>query len=284
MSIPHHEIQRGIIAASAVQQGSRIAWGGVWSGLLVAIGVILVLTVLGLAIGISAAEMGPGEEGNARELGIGAAVWSGLTLVIALFVGGLVATSTGMVYDRASGLIEGMLVWVLAILLLIYMATSGVSMLTGGVFGALGSATRGAASAAAVGMDATELTTGDVSQITSRLRDPTTVQMVASATGMPRAEAQSTLSAIAERIESVRDNPAQVAAEARKGAEEIAAKVAVQAKQAAARAQPYASTSMWSTLLALLLALAAAVGGAMTGRSRVANQLNEVARSAAAEP
>lgn len=284
MSVTHHEVQRGISAALAVQQGSRIAWGGVWSGLLVAVGVFLVLTVLGLAIGISAAEMGPGEEGNARALGIGAAVWSGLTLVIALFVGGLVSTSTGMVYDRGSGLIQGMLVWVLAILLLIYMAASGVSMLTGGVFGALGGATRGAASAAAAGMDATELAEGDVSQITSRLRDPTTVQMVAAATGMPRAEAQSTLSAIAERVESVRDNPVQVAAEARKGAQEIAARVAEQAKQTAATAQPYASASMWSTLLALLLALAAAVGGAMMGRRRVADQLNEVARSTVAEP
>lgn len=284
MSVPHYEVERGITAASAVQQGSRIAWGGVWSGLLVALGVVLVLTVLGLAIGISAAEMGPGEEANAGGLGFGAAVWSGLTLVIALFVGGLVSTSTGMVYDRANGVIQGVLVWVLAVLLLIYMAASGVSMLTGSVFGALGSATRGAASAASVGMDVTELTAGDVSQITSRLRDPTTVQIVAAATGMPQAEAQSTLSAIAERVESVRDNPVQVAAEARRGAEEIGAKVAEQARQAAATAQPYASASMWSTLLALLLALAAAVGGAMTGRSRVANQLDEVARSAAAEP
>lgn len=284
MSVPHHEVQRGIIAASAVQQGSRIAWGGVWSGLLVALGVVLVLTVLGLAIGISATEMSPGEEANTRGLGIGAAVWSGLTLVIALFLGGLVSTSTGMVYDRASGLIQGVLVWVLAVLLLIYMAASGVSMLAGGVFGALGGATRSAASAASAGMDATELTAGDVDQITSRLRDPTTVQVVAAATGMTRAEAQSTLSAIAERVESVRDNPVQAAAEARKGAEDIAAKVAERAKQAAATAQPYASASMWSTLLALLLALGAAIGGAMMGRSRVANQLNEVARSAAAEP
>ncbi|TFZ04445.1 hypothetical protein [Ramlibacter rhizophilus] len=284
MSTPYQdeEVQGGLTAAAVAQQGSRVSWGGVWSGLLVAIGVFLLLTVLGLAIGISAADVGPGEDLNARSLGIGAAVWSGLTLLIALFIGGFVATSTGMVYDRTNGMIEGVLVWVLTLLLLIYMASSGISMLTSGVLGALGSVTRGAASAAATGFDAAQLSSGDVDQVISRLRNPQTVEMVATATGLPQSEAQSTLSNIAQRIESVRNDPAQAAAEARRGAQEIASMVAARAERAAAQAQPYASASMWSTLLALVLALAAAVVGAMAGRKRVARRLTDVAVSSAA--
>ncbi|MEJ7930512.1 hypothetical protein WG922_11065 [Ramlibacter sp. AN1015] len=281
MSAPYNDVPSGVIAASAVQRGSRVSWGGVWSGLLVAVGVFLLLSLLGLAIGISTADVGPGEDANVRSLGIGAAVWSGLTLLVALFIGGMVATATGMVYDRTSGMIEGVLVWVLAVLLLIYMASSGISMLTSGVFGALGSVTRGATSAVAMSVDPAELSAGNVDEITSRLRDPKTVQMVAAATGMPQAEAQSTLSNIAQRVESVRNDPAQAAAEARKGAEEIASKVAARAEQVADDVQPYASASIWGTLLALVLALAAAVGGAMVGRKRVANQLSDVAMSSA---
>ena len=97
--------------------------------------IFLLLTVLGLAIGVSAAEVGPGEDGNAKGLGIGAAVWSGLTLLVSLFVGGMVATRTGMVYDCAPGMIEGGLVWVLAVILLIYMAGSGIGMLASARFG-----------------------------------------------------------------------------------------------------------------------------------------------------
>ena len=97
--------------------------------------IFLLLTVLGLAIGVSAAEVGPGEDGNAKGLGIGAAVWSGLTLLVSLFVGGMVATRTGMVYDCAPGMIEGGLVWVLAVILLIYMAGSGIVMLASARFG-----------------------------------------------------------------------------------------------------------------------------------------------------
>lgn len=281
MSVPYSENQQGVTAASSVQQGSRIAWGGVWSGLLVAVGVFLLLSVLGLAIGVSAADVDPSQDSNAKSLGIGAAVWSGLTLLISLFIGGMVATRTGMVYDRASGMIEGVLVWVLAIILLIYLASSGISMLTSGVFGALGGVTRGATAAVTSSVNVPELSSGNVDQIMARLKDPKTVQLVATATGMPQAEAQTTLSGIAQRVESARNDPAQATAEARKGAEEIASKVGARVERAAAEAKPYASKTMWSTLLALVLALAASIGGAMMGRKQVANRLTDVATSSA---
>ena len=277
MSVPYNGIERGVASAATLQQGGRIAWGGVWSGLLVAVGVFLLLSVLGLAIGVSAADVGPAEDGNAKGLGIGAAVWSGLTLLIALFIGGMVATRTGMVYDRATGIIEGVLVWVLAIILLIYMASSGIGMLTSGVFGALGGVTRGAAAAVTSTVDVDELSGGNVEQIAARLNDPKTVQLVAAATGMPQAEARTTLSAIAQRVESARSDPEKASAEARNGLEEIAVKAGARVERAAAEAQPYASATMWSTFLALVLALGAAVAGAMNGRKRVAHRLDDAA-------
>lgn len=281
MSVPYSEVQRGVASATTIQQGSRIAWGGVWSGLLVAVGVFLLLTVLGLAVGVSAADVDPGQDGNARGLGIGAAVWSGLTLLVALFVGGMVATRTGMVYDRATGMIEGVLVWVLAIILLIYLASSGIGMLASGVFGTLGGVTRGATAAVTSSVDVGELSSGNVDQITARLNDPKTVQLVAAATGVSQAEAKTTLSEIAQRVESARNDPAQATAAAREGMEDIAAQAGARVERAAAEAQPYASATMWSTLLALVLALGAAVGGAMTGRKQVANRLDNIAVSAA---
>ena len=124
-------------------------------------------------------------------------------------------------------------------------------------------------------VDVGDLSSGNVDQITARLNDPKTVQLVAAATGMAQAEARTTLSGIAQRVESARNDPAQAIAEARKGAEEIASKVTARAERAAAEAQPYASATMWSTLLALV----AAVGGAMSGRKQVANRLADVATS-----
>ncbi len=282
MSTPSDRIQQGVASATILQQGSRIAWGGVWSGLLVAVGVFMLLSVLGLAVGVSAADVDVGRDGNAKGLGIGAAVWSAVTLLISLFIGGMVATRTGMVYDRATGMIEGVLVWVLAVMLLIYLASSGIGMLASGVFGTLGGVTWGATAAVTSSVNVGELSEGNVDQITARLNDQKTVQLVSAATGVPQAEARATLSQIAQRVESARNDPAQATAEARRGIEEIASKAGARVERAAAEAQPYASATMWSTLLALVLALAAAVAGAMTGRKQVASRLDDVAVSATA--
>src|SRR4029453_4241 len=105
--------------------GLRISWGGIWAGVLTVLGTLLFLTTLGLAIGVSAADPGNTDAGA---LGIGAAIWSGLSLVIALFVGGLAATRLGMVFDRAAGAFEGALVWVLSFVAILWLASSGVQL------------------------------------------------------------------------------------------------------------------------------------------------------------
>lgn len=272
MALSDTEI-RGTLPAA--HSGLRVAWGSIWAGFLVAIGVFMLLTVLGLAIGISSVDLGPAEDDNAAGLGIGAAIWSGLTLLVALYVGGMVATRAGMVYDKAAGMVEGVLIWVLFLLTLVYMASSGIGMLSSGLFGALGGVTQGAVSAVR-NVDVTSLTSGDVGQITSRLRDPGTAQAVATATGVPQEEARRTLSDIAQRVEKAKDDPAKAAAEARSGMQDVMAKAGARVEEAAARAQPYASATLWSTLIAMLLALVAAVGGAMTGRKQALDRLEAV--------
>jgi hypothetical protein len=272
MAIAGTDGRDGMSVGSALTPvGFRVAWSSVWSGFLISVGVFLLLTVLGLAIGISAADIGPGEDANAKGLGIGAAAWSGVTLLISLFIGGMVATRTGMVYDKAVGITEGVLVWVLAILTLIYMASSGIGLVSSGVFGALGGVTQGAASAMR-SIDVTELSSGDINQLTGRMREPATVRLVAAATGMPEQEARRSLDAIAQRVEAARGDPSKATAEARAGAQELASKATARLERAAAEAQPYAATTLWSALGAMVVALIAAIAGAMTGRAQVARR------------
>ena len=56
-----------------------------WSGFLFGIGVLLLLSTLGLAIGISTADIGARQGMDARAIGVGAGIWSALSLLIALF-------------------------------------------------------------------------------------------------------------------------------------------------------------------------------------------------------
>src|ERR1700752_5113977 len=84
--------------------GLRISWGGIWAGVLTVLGTLLFLTTLGLAIGVSAAD--PGNT-DASALGIGAAIWSGLSLLIALFIGGMAAPPPGKGFRPGGGGIGG---------------------------------------------------------------------------------------------------------------------------------------------------------------------------------
>ena len=88
-------------------EGFRISWGGIWAGVLTVMGTLLFLSTLGLAIGVSTVNPGSTE---ASTVGVAAAVWSGLSLLIALFVGGMAATRLGLVFDKAAGAFEGALV------------------------------------------------------------------------------------------------------------------------------------------------------------------------------
>lgn len=257
-------------------EDSGISWGGIWAGVLTVMGTLLFLTTLGVAVGITAADP---TNVDASALGTGAAIWTGLSLLIALFVGGMAATRLGMVFDKAAGAFEGALVWVLSFLIVLWLASSGVQLVASGISGLFGGVTRTIASAAG-GMD--DLSSGDVEQILSRLNDPRTAQTIASATGMQEQEVRSTLSGIAQRVEAVRDNPEQAAAEVRRGTQEMMAQARAQLPAVAERAQEGASKTAWFTFAAMVLSLAAAIAGAMFGRRRVQERLERASAAVAA--
>ena len=265
----HRSVETVETVPVTLEEG-RVSWGGVWSGFLFGMGVLLLLSTLGLAIGVSAADIGPQRDLNPSSLGIGAAVWSGASLLIALFVGGLVATRVGMVFDRTAGMIQGALVWVLAILGIIYLASSGISLVTSSAFSLLSGVTRQVGAAVTGTAELGDLASGDVNQILARLRDPQTAKTIAAATGMSQQEVQSKLSSIQTRVEAAKDNPEQAAAEAKQGLQEFATQAAKRAESAAAKAQPYASAATWTTLGAMVLSLIAAVVGASVGARRAA--------------
>lgn len=247
-------------------QGMRVSWGGIWGGVLVALGLLMLLTALGVAVGISAVE--PGETDGAA-LGTGAGIWAAVSLLLALFVGGMVATRIGAIFDRTTGFFEGALVWVVSLLLIGYLATSGISMVAGGAFRMIGGATQAIGTVMQAGGGSPNVdVSGSVDQIITRLKDPATAQQIASATGMPASEVQATLQETTQRVENNRNNPTQAAAEAKQGIAQLMekAKSSGALQQKAEEMKPQATRAAWITFGALVLSLLAAVIGAMLGR------------------
>lgn len=131
----------------AVSDGMRVSWAGVWGGVLAAVGLLLLLAALGVAVGVTAAD--PANT-DVATLGSAAGIWAGASLLLALFVGGLVSTRAGAIHDRATSFWEGFLVWVVSLLLVAYLASSGVTTLATGAMHLVGVDTAKANPAAVV--------------------------------------------------------------------------------------------------------------------------------------
>ena len=117
----------------------RISWGAVFAGALLALITELGLSLLGAGIGLSTVD--PLQEGNpVNGLGTGAIVWYGLSTLVALYVGGLVAGRLAGAPRRADGLLHGLLSWALVTLFTFYLLTTAVGSIISGVGGVAGRA------------------------------------------------------------------------------------------------------------------------------------------------
>jgi hypothetical protein len=227
----------------------------------------MLLTALGLAIGISAVDP---RGTDAQSVGIGAAVWAGLSLLIALYIAGMVSTRIGAVFDKTTGMFEGVLAWVLTVLLIAYLAGSGIGMMASGAFKLVGGATQAIGSMVTGNIG--DVSEGSVDQIVQRLRDPQTARTMATATGMPEEEVRTNLGQMADKAEAAKDNPAQAAADVRQSVQGMVQRAKSEGRlaQAADKAKEGATKTAWITFIALVLSLLAAVFGAMTGRRAAA--------------
>lgn len=100
---------------------SRISWGAIFAGAVLALGVYLVLTLLGSAIGLSVEDKVRG-----KTLAVGAAVWAIVTIALALFAGGWVATQLSVGENKAEAVMYGLIVWGVVIAMFLWLVGTGV--------------------------------------------------------------------------------------------------------------------------------------------------------------
>jgi hypothetical protein len=100
----------------------RVRWGAIVAGLFVAMSVMVLLSVLGMAIGLSAYDQGD----NPRAFSTGMGIWAIISAIIAFFIGGWFAARTAGVEGRRNGMINGLMVWAVAVPLSLYLLSGGV--------------------------------------------------------------------------------------------------------------------------------------------------------------
>src|SRR5688500_16882036 len=105
----------------------RVQWGPIVAGLATTIGTMVLLTVLGIAVGASVLDRNaPGEE-----IGTAAAVWGAASAAVAFFLGGVVAAKSAAVAGPGTGMLNGLMVGFSAIALVLFLTGAGLGDLLG---------------------------------------------------------------------------------------------------------------------------------------------------------
>ncbi|MGE5609911.1 MAG: hypothetical protein ACM359_11705 [Bacillota bacterium] len=108
----------------------RVRWSAVVAGLAAALATMIVLSVLGLAIGLTVYDVGE----RTRPFQIGSGIWAIVSMIISFFIGGWVASRTA-VATGDSGVLNGTMVWASAIPLMLLLFAGGLTSVLGTVAG-----------------------------------------------------------------------------------------------------------------------------------------------------
>jgi hypothetical protein len=115
----------------------RIFWGAVFAGVVIALVVQLLLSLLGLGIGFGS--INPMVEAYPFEgLGTGALIWWAVSMIIALFVGGLAAGKLSGLRNQVDRVMHGVLSFSVYAIVTIWMLTTAVGTIISGVGSVVG--------------------------------------------------------------------------------------------------------------------------------------------------
>jgi hypothetical protein len=131
MTYDDRDVRRDVTVESDVAGTTYLAdairWGPIWGGLLTAVGIFLLLSLLATAIGLSTIELGA----SAGAISKGAGVVSAILALISFIIGGYVAGRTAGIVSEWNGALNGFLVWALATILFLLLAAIGAGQIFG---------------------------------------------------------------------------------------------------------------------------------------------------------
>lgn len=119
----------------------RVRWGPIAAGLATALTSLLMLSLLGLAIGLTVVNAGDAAAQGAAPDGLGrnSAIWGAISGLIAFFLGGWVAGHSAAVFNRGWGALNGALVFLVGVPVILWLASMGLGTVLGSLGGLAGS-------------------------------------------------------------------------------------------------------------------------------------------------
>ena len=119
---------------------SRISWGAVIAGAVVAAATTLLLSLLGTGFGLASIQDFGSTSSETTNPGVGAGIWTIINLALSMVLGGYVASRLSGTHSHLDGELHGITVWALAILIGLLASAHALSGLLGGVSFSVGQA------------------------------------------------------------------------------------------------------------------------------------------------
>lgn len=271
-------------ALPSVGSVARLSWGAVFGGTALAVVTLLLMVLLGMAIGFFALNVAS-EENPLGGYGIGSYIWWVLSWIVALFVGGWITSRFAGLQRKNDGMLHGLVTWALTTLAIMLLLTNVLGAVVGGAFSVAQSALSAAGEAVSALPSPSQVLPGQqnpvqailqeaqqtieqvrqrggeeaVNELTSAMREvfskPEITQadqqriagLLAKYTDMGQQEAQATVSRWVSSYEQAKQKMGQLGQRAARTAEDVA--------------QALGHAAIWSFLALLLGAVAAGLGG-----------------------
>lgn len=121
----------------------RVSWGAIFAGVVVGLVVQVLLTMLGIGIGIATLDPGTTNNPAASTFSIASGIWYAVSGILAAFAGGYVAARMSGKTEATTGALHGLTTWAFTTLLVLYMLTTAAGGLIGGTLSAMANAMGG---------------------------------------------------------------------------------------------------------------------------------------------
>ena len=117
------ELTEPTIVNPLVDYHDQVRWGPILAGIAIALGTQLGLSALAMAIGLSAGATGA----DAGSVGLGLVIWSIISLLISLFLGGWVMAQSCGPMTKKTAILNAAILWGTTLALSSWLLASGIS-------------------------------------------------------------------------------------------------------------------------------------------------------------
>jgi hypothetical protein len=260
----------------------KVSWGAIIAGVAVALVVQLLLNLLGAGIGAAVIDPMSNDNPSATTLTVSTAIWFIVSGIIASFIGGYIASRLSGRPVRSTGALHGIASWAVTTLVVIYLLTTSVGALVGGVFSGVGgivsSAGSTVATAAATAAPVLADTVNPMASIEQNIRDASggndpaalrdaAVGAVRATLTGDQAKADDARNRAADAIAKAQNIPVDQARQQVVDYEKQYADAVAQAKQQATEAAQAAATAFSAGAILAFIALAVGAIAAWVGGS-----------------